>query len=109
MKRFVYNINKVAGDPTTTSNEVVSFDDYSHLKAVSWIGENGGSLDLELKTHDGKSSIVESVPLEYYKIGSGREEMILEQPISNNSIRIATSFTTGTAIKGALVFTLEKE
>lgn len=109
MKRFVYNINKQSSDPTTTSNEVVSFDDYSHLKAVSWVGENGGSLDLEIKTHDGKSAIVESVPLEYYKIGSGREEMILEQPISNNSIRIATSFTTGSEVKGALVFTLEKE
>lgn len=108
MKRFVHNINKEAGDPTTTTNEVVSFDDYSHLKAVSWVGENGGNLDLEIKTHDGKSSIVESVPLEYYKIGSGREEMILEQPISNSSIRIATSFASGKAVKGALVFTLEK-
>ena len=108
MKRFVYNINKQSSDPTATSNEVVSFDDYDHLKAVSWIGENGGNIDLEIKTHDGKLSIVESVPLDYFKIGSGREEMILEQPISNNSIRVATSFITGAEVKGALVFTLEK-
>lgn len=108
MKRFVYNINKQSSDPTTTSNEVVSFDDYTYLKAVSWVGENGGNLDVEIKTHDGKSSIIESVPLEYYKIGFGREEMLLEQAISNNSVRIATSFITGAATKGALIFTLEK-
>ena len=109
MKRFVYRIEKQASDPNTTSNEVVSFDDYTKIIGVSFVGAHGESnLDVEIKSHDGKHTFIDSVPLEYYKIGTGREEIIMNQPIVNNSIRVLTSFETGKQIKGALVFTLDK-
>lgn len=108
MRRYVHRIDKKSDDPTTSVNEVVSFDDYDYLKAVSWVGENGQNIDVELKSHDGRTPIIDSVPLDYFKIGNGRQEMLVETPISNNSVRVATSFETGQAAKGALVFTLER-
>jgi len=109
MRRFVYNINKQAADPDSTSNEVVSFEDYTELVGVSFVGAHGANnIDVEIRSHNGKESFIDSVPLEYYKIGTGREEIILHKQITNNSIRVRTSFVSGSDVKGALVFTCKK-
>ncbi|MDQ2178830.1 hypothetical protein [Marinifilum sp. D714] len=109
MRRFVYNINKQAADPDTTSNEVVSFEDYTEIIGVSFVGAHGANnMDVEIRSHDGKETFIDSVPLEYYKIGTGREEISMNQPIVNNSVRVVTSFTAGTDVQGALVFTCKK-
>lgn len=107
LKRFVHRIEKAAGDPSTTTNVVVSFEDYKLLKGVSWVGSHGNNVDIELKSQDGKTVLVDSVPVEYLRLGQNREELTIEETINNNSIRVEMEFITGSDVKGSLVFTLE--
>ena len=108
MRRYVYNVDKKSADATTTSNEVVTFDDHDRLLAVAWVGEHGKNYEVAIKTHDGRIPIVDQVSVDYYKMGAGREEMILNQNIQNNQIRLETSFETGADVKGQFIFTVEK-
>lgn len=109
MRRFVYNIDKQSTDATTTFNDVVTFDDHNRVLAVAWVGDHENNLDLAIKSHDGRVPYVDEVPVSYLKMGIGREEMILDQEISNNQVRVVGNFQTGGAVKGALVFTVEKK
>ncbi|BAX79043.1 hypothetical protein [Labilibaculum antarcticum] len=108
MRRFVYNINKKSTDVSTTFNDVVTFDDHNRVLAVAWVGSHGNNLDLAIKSHDGRVPFIDQVSVEYFKLGSGREEMLLNQDISNNQIRVVGAFQTGADINGSLVFTVEK-
>jgi hypothetical protein len=108
LKRFVFPLNYNSSDASTSANEVLNFEDYNYLKSVAWVGSHGSNLDLEIRTHDGKDVILDSVPLDYLKLGNGREEVEIERILANNSIRILPVFETGADIKGSLVFTLTK-
>jgi|GEM_PF-2726802 len=108
IKRFVKPVVVKGPAPSTSVNEVLNFEDYSNLQKVSWVGEGGNSFDVEIRTHDGKECLVDSVPAEYLRLGSGREEVELNTVLANNSVRVVFSFDEGVFIKGSLVFTCEK-
>ena len=108
MRRFVHPITRSNTQGSSTSNEVVNFEDYDNLVSVALVGDDSMALDIELRTHDGKNTIIDSAPAPYYKLGSGREEVELNLPISNNGVRVLISFEGGEDIKAALVFTLSK-
>ena len=108
IKRFMFPLDHAANDPSTSKNQEVNFEDYSKLLAVSWVGSHQQNVDLEILTLDGKDSIVDSVPLDYYKLGNGREEMVVDRILANNSVRVKYQFTTGSPVSGSLVFTVEK-
>jgi len=108
MRRFVHPVTRLKAQGSSTSNEVVNFEDFDNLVSVAWVGSDSMALDVELRTHDGKNTIVDSAPIPYYKLGSGREEVELNLPITNNGVRVLTSCDGGEDIKGALVFTLSK-
>lgn len=108
IKRFIFPLDHAAEDSTISKNQEVNFEDFSKLLAVSWIGKENQNVDLEILTLDGKDSIVNSVPLAYYKLGNGREEMVIDRMLANNSVRVKYQFTTGAPVSGSLVFTVEK-
>ena len=108
IRRFMFPLDHAADDPTVSKNQEVNFEDYSKLLAASWVGEQNQNVDLEILTLDGKDSIVDSVPLDYYKLGNGREEMVINRLLPNNSVRVKYQFTTGAPVSGSLVFTVEK-
>lgn len=108
LKRFSKPIAREAAEPSASFNEVLNFEDFSNVRSVAWVGEHGNSLDIEIRTHDGKETLVDSVPTEYLKLGQNREELELNAVLSNNSVRIVTSFEGGADVKGTLVFTCEK-
>ena len=107
-KRFMFPLNHATNDPSTSKNHEVNFEDFSKLLAVSWVGSHQQNVDLEILTLDGKDRIVDSVPLDYYKLGNGREEMVIDRMLANNSVRVKYQFTTGALVSGSLVFTVEK-
>jgi len=108
IKRFVFPLNYSAADPSASKNEELFLEDYPKLLAVSWVGSHQQNVDLEILTQDGKDEIVSSVPLDYYKLGNGREEMVINRMLANNAVRIKHQFTTGGEVSGSLVFTAEK-
>lgn len=108
IKRFRIPIVFAAASSTTSTNEVVNFEDFSNVRCVSWVGESNNNVDVEIRTHDGRNTLVDSVPVEYLKLGTGREELEMNEILANNSLRVITSFETGKDVKGCLVFTCEK-
>lgn len=109
-RRFVLPINFGMDQPTqgTSKNEVLSFEDYKNVLSVAWVGTGGLGADVEIRTENGKEILVDSVPVEYLKLGSNREEFDMNTILANNSLRVKTVFETNAAVKGSLVFTLEK-
>lgn len=105
-KRFVKTIKDQDFSVNTSINEVLHFEDFSNLKCVSYVGQAEG-VYLEIRTHDGRETLVDSVPIAYLKMGSGREELQLNSTITNNAVRLVISLDGGYA-NGALVFTCEK-
>lgn len=108
IKRFVFPLNYAADSPNAQGDFEFFFEEYKKLLAVSWVGSHGDNIDIEIRTHDGKEDIVSSVPIEYYKLGNGREEMVINRVLANNAVRIKPAFESGHAVKGSLIFTLEE-
>lgn len=108
LRRFRYPISFAADSATASKNEVVAFEDFNNLMSVSWVGESGNNCDVEIRNHDGRQNLVDSVPVEYYKLGSNREELELNEVLANQSVRVLTHFEGGAEVKGCLVFTCEK-
>jgi hypothetical protein len=108
IKRFSFPLSYKADDATASVNEVVAFEDFSKVLSVAWVGSHSNNADIELRTKDGKDTIVDQLPIGFYQLGNGREEMVIDRTLSTQSLRVKVSFTAGAAIEGSLVFTCEK-
>lgn len=107
IKRFAFPLE--FGGPPSQKNEVVSFEDYDKLVAISWVGSHDYNLDLEIRTEDGKEAIIDSLPIDYFKLGNGREEIMIDKTLHARAVRVVSSFAGGeTGVYGSLVFTCEK-
>jgi len=108
IRRFTKPVTRETSEKSTSINEVLNFEDFSNLKSVAWVGEGGNSFDVEIRTHDGKDVLIDSVPAEYLKLGGNREEVYINAVLANNSIRVVSTYESNVKIKGCLVFTCEK-
>lgn len=107
-RRFALEIDLESGANSSTPT-IQDFDDFDFIDSVCWVGQTNTSLYVELRTHDGKQTFLDSVPVEFFKLGAGREELELNQKVTNNQIRVVLSHDGSEAIKGSLVFNCSRD
>ncbi|MDE5421761.1 hypothetical protein L3073_06040 [Ancylomarina sp. DW003] len=61
-----------------------------------------------MRTHDGKEPIVDSLPIAYYQLGNGREELVINRMLTGCALRIIIANEDGAEVEGTLVLTAEK-